>query len=63
MAEDSYPSGTTYRVIQHKNLTYGVEVTRPRKFPFTVTTFHCEREAKAWIEEQHRKAKEAGLKP
>jgi hypothetical protein len=57
--EDSYSFGTTYRVIQHKNLTYGVEVTRPGKMPFTVTKFHSDREAQAWIAEQRRKAKEA----
>ena len=60
--EHHFPSSTTYRVIQHKNLTYGVEVTRPKKMPFTITTFHSEREAQAWIDDQRRKGKEAGPK-
>jgi hypothetical protein len=59
MAEDSFPSGTTYRVIQHKHLTYGVEVTRPGERSFTITTFHSEREAQAWIDDQRRKTKKA----
>jgi hypothetical protein len=57
MAEDHFPSSTAYRVVQHKNFTYGVEVKKPSRTAYTVNLFHSEREARNWINHQRQKTK------
>jgi hypothetical protein len=49
------------RVIQRKDLTYAVEITRPKRLPHTVIGFDSERETQDWIGAQRRKTEEAGL--
>ena len=45
----------TYRIVQQKDLTYGVELTSSQTFPGTVPGFRTEAEAQSWIVEQKAK--------
>jgi len=55
MADECFPTGTTYRVVPFKDKTYGVEVTLPGKPSYAVDTFSTEAEGEAWITAQKQK--------
>jgi hypothetical protein len=59
MAEESFPTGTRYKVVPLKDRTFGVEVTMPGTPPYTVDAFDTEGEASLWITVQQQKTAEA----
>jgi hypothetical protein len=59
MAEESFPTGTRYKIVPLKDRSFGVEVTMPGKPPYTVDAFDTEGEASIWITAQQQKTAEA----
>ena len=53
----------TYKIIQLKDQTYGVEVTIPESYPTMITSFANEAEAGKWIATHKEKAAEANRLP
>jgi len=47
---------TTYRTVELKDGTWGVEVTPPHSVPTTVHGFATEAEANAWVIRQRKSA-------
>jgi hypothetical protein len=52
----------TYRVVPHKDLSYGIEITSSQTLPGTVPGFRTEAEAVGWIVEQKAKDNPGGPK-
>ena len=52
----------TFRIVQQKDMTYGVEVTIPGTLLTTVTGFATEADAEAWIVTYQDKVKAKPIK-